>query len=181
MILSKVIFQGVAVIDLPGYQFQDPCPPRMRKVRYGKSPHKHRMLSHKHAQGLDSRGNNKSGYSTTFILGCKLYNFSTTQEEITMTSFWSQGADLWLVLSEYPLEDAHPGQAGQQDGGDHLHQVCFQHIKCFVVKMFSTKREFYLMMTAIVISMMNVISITPMTIQMTSTIFMKMTMTVRLV
>ena len=37
VILPKVIFQALPVADLPGYQFQDPCPPLMRKVRICKS------------------------------------------------------------------------------------------------------------------------------------------------
>ena len=33
IIKDEEIFQGWTVVDLPGYQFQDPCPPLMRKVR----------------------------------------------------------------------------------------------------------------------------------------------------
>ena len=34
-----------------------------------------------------------------------------------------QGADPRLDVGEHQLEDAHRGQASQQDGGGHLHQV----------------------------------------------------------
>ena len=37
-----------------------------------------------------------------------------------------QGADPRLDIGEHQLEDAHRGQAGQQDGGGHLHQVSLE-------------------------------------------------------
>lgn len=37
-----------------------------------------------------------------------------------------QGADPRLDVGEHQLENAHRGQAGQQDGGGYLHQVSLE-------------------------------------------------------